>query len=127
MKTEAITAAMQLLELKLINEQQFAELVVKSLNGHAAPAVQQQLPIAQKRVTRNFLTIRQMDDIVQMYASGKSHAQIVLAMNQRHDTSLTVKGCQTIINRIRRQALNYGRYLTPEWQQYLAIWKQQLS
>lgn len=127
MKLEAITAAQKLLELKLITDQQFADLVVKSLNGHAAPAIQQQLPMTQNRITRNFLTIRQMDDIVQMYANGKSHAQIVQAINELHDRTLTVKAVGTMINRIRRSAFNYGRYLTPEWQQHLAIWKQQVS
>ena len=127
MKLEGIDAAKQLLELKLINEQQFTELVIKSLNGHAGPAIQQQLPMAQKRITRNFLSIREMDDIVQMYVNGKSYAQIVQAINERHDTSLTRKAVETMLGRIRRNAFTHGRYLSAEWQQYLAIWKQQLS
>ena len=89
--------------------------------------MQQQLPLAQKRITRNYLTVRETDDIVQMYVNGKSYAQIVQVMNERHDTSLTRKAVETMLGRIRRDKLNHGRYQSTEWQQWLAVWKQQLS
>ena len=130
MKRDGIEAATKLLELKLITEQQFAELVIKSLNGHAAPAIQQQLPSTRKPTHRHLFTIQQVTDMVDMYLMGKSYQQIAQTLTVRYDlTPVTARAISTWIHCIRQNSkhVTSTRYQTPEWQQALATFKQRLS
>jgi len=129
MKRDGIEAATKLLELKLITEQQFAELVIKSLNGHAAPAMQQQLPLTRKPTHRHLFTIQQVTDMVDMYLMGKSYQQIAETLTVRYDlTPVTDRSISTWIQRIRQNDghLTSSRYQRPEWRQALATFRQRL-
>ena len=125
MKMEAIKAAETLLNNKLISEQQFADLVIKSLNGHAASAVvahQQQLPLT--RITRNMLTIDQIQSIVDMFIMGHPMQVIADNINVRHAIRMTKVGVRTLIADIRDGSKRkYDRYQTAEWQAAFDRWE----
>ena len=129
MKREAIEAALKLQELKLITEAQCAELVIKSLNGHAAPAIQQQMTFQRKPHHTHQYTMQQITDIVEMYLTGKTYEQIAQAITVRYDlTPVTKRAIASTIHTIRNgQRLATPRYQTPEWQQLLISLKQRLS
>ena len=131
MKLEAIKAAETLLNAKLISEQQFAELVIKSLNGHAAPAIavqQPQLPLSKQRKRLNVLGIEQMGAVVEMHLMGQPNQVIAETINQRYKLKLTKGAIEQIIVEIRNgRKATHQRYQSVEWQTALNNWQRALS
>ncbi len=125
MKLEAIKAAETLLNAKLISEQQFADLVIKSLNGHAAPAValqQPQLPL--RKFSRNKLTMEQIQSIVDMTLIGHPRQVIADNINVRHGTRLSKGGVLHVIEDILDGSKRaHACYNTPEWQAAFDRWE----
>ena len=125
MKLEAIKAAETLLNAKLISEQQFAELVIKSLNGHAASAVALQQPeLPLQSITRTHMNIEQHQSIVDMFLIGHPIQVIADNMNVRHQIRLTPNAIKSIINKIKSgEKRRHVRYQTAEWQAAFDRWE----
>ena len=128
MNTEAIKAAQTLLESKIIDQEQFAKLVITALNGHAAAATQLQLSMAPKaRKHTHYLTIDQMDSIVQMTVAGHAWQTIADTVNNRYGLRLTKAGVSSIVRDIangkKQQA---SRYQSNEWREAFATWQKAL-
>ena len=129
MKREGIEAATKLLEMKLIDEQQFAELVIKSLNGHAVPAVQQQLNYQRRPHHTHQFTMQQIIDMVDMFQMGKSYEQIAQTLTVRYDLKpVTKRAIAAWIHEIKHGTkLLKPRFQTPDWQELLTSLRQRLS
>ena len=127
MKLEAIKAAETLLHNNVITEQQFAELVIKSLNGHAI-SVQPQLPLSKQRKRINVLGIEQMGAVVEMHLMGQPNQVIAETINQRYKLKLTKGAIEQIIVEIRNgRKATHQRYQSVEWQTALNNWQRALS
>ena len=129
MKREGIEAATKLLEMKLITEQQFAELVIKSLNGHAAPAVQQQLNYQRRPHHTHQFNIQQVTDMVDMFQMGKSYEQIAQTLTVRYNLKpVTKRSIAAWIWEIKNGTkVTKQRFQSPEWQETLTVLRQRLS
>ena len=128
MTLEAIKAAETLLHNNLITEQQFAELVIKSLNGHVNAAVQPQLPLIKKSGKRNMLNLEQTQAIVEMHLMGQPHQVIADTVNQRYQLRLSKCGVANVIRDIAiGRKVKYERYQTPEWQAALIGWQRAIN
>ena len=125
MNREAMKAAETLLDAKLITKEQFADFIIKSLNGHATLAIAAQQPqLLLQSITRTHMNIEQHQSIVDMFIIGHPIQVIADNMNVRHQIRLTPNAIKSIINKIKSgEKRRHGRYQSAEWQAAFDRWE----
>ena len=129
MNLELMQALLELSKAQKLSDAELAAGLKYAMNGHANAVIPQaQLPLETSRKHTHFLTIDQMESIVQMYVANNSPQIIAHTLNMRYGLKLSKNAVASIIRDIRNgKKQTSARYQNNEWLTAFARWRQELG